>query len=50
MLNEILYSTSVQKVLSFLLSHPEERLYDSIFQTLSEPRRKVSLIQAGKCT
>jgi len=28
MLNDILYSTSVQKVLNFLLSHPEERFYD----------------------
>ena len=28
MLNEIFYSTSAQKVLYFLLSHPEERFYD----------------------
>ena len=28
MLNEIFYSTSVQKVLYFLLAHPEKRFYD----------------------
>jgi len=39
MLNEILYSTSVQKVLSFLLSHPEERLYDREVSRLAKVGR-----------
>jgi len=39
MLNEILYSTSVQKVLSFLLSRPEERFYDREVSRLTKVGR-----------
>ena len=39
MLNEILYSTSVQKVLSFLLARPEERFYDREVSRLTKVGR-----------
>lgn len=39
MLNEILYSTSVQKVLSFLLVRPEERFYDREVSRLTKVGR-----------
>jgi len=39
MLNEILYSTSVQKVLSFLLSRPEEKFYDREVSRLAKVGR-----------
>ncbi len=39
MLNEIFYSTSAQKVLSFLLSRPEERFYDREISRLTKVGR-----------
>lgn len=39
MLNDILYSTSIQKVLSFLLLHPEERFYDREISRLTKVGR-----------
>ena len=39
MLNEIYYSTSVQKVLYFLLLHPEERFYDREVSRLTKVGR-----------
>lgn len=39
MLSEIFYSTSVQKVLSFLLSRPEERFYDREVSRLTKVGR-----------
>ena len=39
MLNEIFYSTSVQKVLYFLLLHPEERFYDREISRLTKVGR-----------
>ena len=39
MLNEIFYSTSAQKVLSFLLGHPEKRFYDREVSRLTKVGR-----------
>lgn len=39
MLNEIFYSTSAQKVLYFLLSHPEKRFYDREVSRLTKVGR-----------
>jgi predicted nucleotidyltransferase len=39
MLNEIFYSTSVQKVLYFLLAHPEKRFYDREVSRLTKVGR-----------
>lgn len=36
MLNKIIYSTSAQKVLHFLLSHPDEKYYDREISRLSK--------------
>jgi len=39
MLNEIFYSTSVQKVLYFLLAHPDKRFYDREVSRLTKVGR-----------
>lgn len=39
MLNELLFSTSLQKVLGFLLLHPEEKLYDREVSRLTKVGR-----------